>query len=222
MYRCYAFSFSEFLSFQLTLSRPKGPSTRKKPHRFTTSEATTPQAETTPTHSRHMRSESATNGLSTGTRTLPDGNAVEQSRTDRRKGSKTSSQHKEQTDGVGSNDLQYLTPDRAPMSHPPSSSDSTPSGSPAIARKLPICAEQRRVNFAALAPEHKQAVKKGWPEGSKAKEGKGVESGTSLKEIARKMHGMSAWGLGPSSGRSRISTSRIVQMLVESDGHGVP
>lgn len=84
---------------------------------------------------------------------------------------------------------------------PLTSTDSTPSSSPSIHSKS-SGKENRalgQVDLMSLAPENKQvvsAVKRGWsegggvtPEGGEVKAEKPAETATSIKEIARKMHG---------------------------------
>lgn len=45
------------------------------------------------------------------------------------------------------------------------------------------------MNLTALAPEQKQAVRRGWSEGGVARGKEGMELGQSVKQMSRKIHG---------------------------------
>lgn len=196
--------------FQLTLSRPKGPSSRKKPRRFSAPEDTP----TEPMVSLDAKKSRSYEVLGTWSSSLGNGEWPQAKNEEaetatmghtattiqfRRgaKGDPTHEEMKKENDEIlssGSSVQDHLTL-QPPIStskvlHSSTSADSTPSGSPAIKKgwRLP------QVDLTSLAPEQKQTVsgvRKGWSEGGGAKEdGKAREvAAPRIKDVSRKIHG---------------------------------
>lgn len=178
---------------QLTLSRPKGPAYRKKPRRYSAPQDT-PSNPKVNSDARKCYSEDISSRSSSNTR---EGEGLQEPRNLHPKASLSSRGQREESRDLLTNSKSRPSANDKGSTHPLSSRDSTPSGSPSVGKRLQDGTEEQRrlpeLDLTSLAPEQKQVVsgvKRGWDrEEGREKGGDKVDTGPSIKELSRKIHG---------------------------------